>query len=245
MFMWPIGFAAAAINIFWMSREGWSDRMRGSAVFWARTAIASGLPFVVAVFLYYVASPWNLPLKIDPIGGEAGYEEIVARAQAELDKTGATWIATTDYRTYAMLRWLLRDRVPVIEINERGRFQDFRDPGMDRIRGHAGLYVGRVPEDQLPLWRGLQVQREPLGTVERHWQGLVMDTYVLEKLTGWTPELAPPKDSPLFGWRVLARVNPNSQDDAFITPRRLSFAADPRRDRTISGVAAPRMAMAW
>lgn len=28
--------------------------------------------------------------------------------------TGATWIATTDYRTYAMLRWHLKDKVPVI-----------------------------------------------------------------------------------------------------------------------------------
>ena len=31
-----------------------------------------------------------------------------------------------------------------------------------------------------------------------------MDVYALEKLTGWTPELAPPRDSPLFRWRVLA-----------------------------------------
>jgi hypothetical protein len=31
-----------------------------------------------------------------------------------------------------------------------------------------------------------------------------MDTYALEKLTGWTPELSPPPDSPLFKWRVLA-----------------------------------------
>jgi len=33
---------------------------------------------------------------------------------------------------------------------------------------------------------------------------VVMDTYALEKLTGWTPELSPPPDSPLFRWRVLA-----------------------------------------
>jgi len=31
-----------------------------------------------------------------------------------------------------------------------------------------------------------------------------MDTYALEKLTGWTPELSPPPDSPLFRTRVLA-----------------------------------------
>jgi hypothetical protein len=32
----------------------------------------------------------------------------------------------------------------------------------------------------------------------------VSDTYALQKLTGWTPELSPPKDSPLYQWRVLA-----------------------------------------
>ena len=31
-----------------------------------------------------------------------------------------------------------------------------------------------------------------------------MDTYALEKLTGWTPELSPPPDSPLYGVRALA-----------------------------------------
>ncbi len=204
MFMWPVGFAAAAINLAALPREGWPQWMIKSTIFWARTALVTGIAFVVAVFLYYTVAPWNLIGKADPIGGEAGYEQVVARVQAELEKTGATWVATTDYRTYAMLRWLLKDRVPVIEINERGRFQDFRDPGMDRIRGHAGLYVGREPDDQSSLWALIPAKREPLERVERRWRGLVMDTYALEKLTGWTPELSPPKDSPLFQWRVLA-----------------------------------------
>jgi len=33
---------------------------------------------------------------------------------------------------------------------------------------------------------------------------MVMDTYALEKLTGWTPELSPPPDSPLYRARALA-----------------------------------------
>ena len=40
--------------------------------------------------------------------------------------------------------------------------------------------------------------------MKRVWRGVVMDTYALEKLTGWTPELSPPPDSALFRWRVLA-----------------------------------------
>jgi hypothetical protein len=46
--------------------------------------------------------------------------------------------------------------------------------------------------------------REPLERVDRVWRGIVMDSYTLEKLTGWTPELSPPPDSPLFRWRALA-----------------------------------------
>jgi 4-amino-4-deoxy-L-arabinose transferase-like glycosyltransferase len=204
MFMWPVGFAATAINLVAMTREGWSARMLRSSLFWARTAVVSGIAFVVLVFLYYVAAPWNLLGKIDPVGAEAGYEEVAARVQAALDETGATWIATSDYRTYAMMRWLFRGRVPVIEINERGRFQDFADPGMERIKERAGIYLGREPDNRASLWGSIPATREPLGQVERRWRGVLTDTYVIEKLTGWTPELSPPKDSPLFQWRVLA-----------------------------------------
>jgi hypothetical protein len=156
------------------------------------------------VFFYYVAAPWNLIGRVDPVGGEAGYEQVVARVQDQLQKTGAGWIATTDYRTYAMLRWYFNGRVPVIQINERGRYQGFRDPGMDRIRSLPGLYVARDPDNRLPLWNETTARREPLEQVERKWRGTLMDTYALEKLSGWTPEFAPPPDSPFFKWRVLA-----------------------------------------
>jgi hypothetical protein len=54
------------------------------------------------------------------------------------------------------------------------------------------------------VWGSIPAKREQLGQVERRWRGVLTDTYVIEKLTGWTPELSPPTDSPLFQWRVLA-----------------------------------------
>jgi 4-amino-4-deoxy-L-arabinose transferase-like glycosyltransferase len=204
MFMWPTGFAAAAVNVAMLPKEAWPGWMIRSTVFWARTAIVTGIATVVLVFLYYVAAPWNFIGSNDPIGGEAGYEAVVARVEAELKASGATWIATTDYRTYAMLRWFLHDRVPVIQVNERGRFQGFADPGMALISAHPGLYVAREPDNALPLWATTTAVRDPLERVERVWRGTVMDTYALEKLTVWTPELSPPPDSPWFRWRVLA-----------------------------------------
>jgi len=235
MFMWPVGFAAAAVNLAMMPGEGWSARTIRSGIFWVNTALVSGIAFVVIVFLYYVAAPWNFIGRMDPIGAEAGFEQVAARAQAALDETGGTWIATNDYRTYAMMRWLFRGRVPVVEINERGRFQDFRDPGMNRIVGRSGIYIGRQPDDDSPLWKSIPAKREQLGQVERRWRGVLIDTYTVDKLTGWTPELTPPKDSPLFQWRVLALR---------ATPRPLSSAANPSRDPTASAAAARRTATA-
>ena len=205
MFLWPAGFAATAINLAMLSREGWPDWIVKSSFGWARVAVISGIAFVVCVFLYYVAAPWNFIGRADPVGGEAGYERVVARARDQLQKTGATWIATTDYRTYAMLRWYFNGSgVPVVQINERGRFQDFRDPGMALIKDRPGLYVAREPDNQLPLWNLTTARRQPLERVERDWRGIVMDIYALEKITGWTPDLSPPAESPLFKWRVLA-----------------------------------------
>jgi 4-amino-4-deoxy-L-arabinose transferase-like glycosyltransferase len=204
MFIWPVGFAAAAINTAMLPREGFPAWMIRSTISWAYAAVVSGIVFVVLVFLYYVATPWNFIGRIDPAGGEAGYEQVADRAQAELQKIGATWIATTDYRTYSMLRWYFNGRVPVVQINERGRFLGFRDPGISLIKGHTGLYVGREPDNINPLWAATTAIREPLERVDRSWRGIVMDTYALEKLTGWTPELSPPPDSPLYRWRVLA-----------------------------------------
>jgi hypothetical protein len=215
MFIWPAGFAAVAINITMLRREGRSAAMIALAVSSSRAAIVSGIAFVIVVFLYYIATPWNFLGRADPIGGEAGYEQVVDRANAELQKTGATWIGTSDYRTYAMLRWFFGDRVPVIQINERGRYLGFRDPGMNLIKGHTGLYVGREPDNSVtnPFWGSTTAIREPLERVERSWRGRVMDTYSLEKLTGWTPELSPPPDSPLYGWRVLAGDTGRWRDD--------------------------------
>jgi 4-amino-4-deoxy-L-arabinose transferase-like glycosyltransferase len=205
MFLWPAGFAATAINATMLSREKFPEWIVKSTIGWIRTAIIAGIAFVVGVFLYYVAAPWNFIGRTDPVGGEAGYEKVVARARDQLKRTSASWIATTDYRTYAMLRWHFNGQVPVIQINERGRFQGFRDPGMEWVKGHTGLYVAREPDNTLTsLWSETTALRTPLERVERSWRGVVMDTYALEKLERYTPDLSPPPDSILFRWRVLA-----------------------------------------
>jgi hypothetical protein len=103
-----------------------------------------------------------------------------------LKKTGATWIATTDYRTYAMLRWHFNGHVPVIQINERGRFRDSAIPAWTGSGAIRALRRTRTGQHVAVLERD-HGGAHPLERVERSWRGVVMDSYALEKLERWTP----------------------------------------------------------
>ena len=63
-----------------VGRIGWSNRPSGGR----GSPSISGIAFVVGVFFYYVAAPWNFIGRTDPVGGEAGYEQVVARARNQL-----------------------------------------------------------------------------------------------------------------------------------------------------------------
>ena len=207
MFLWPAGFAATAINLVMLPREGWPDWIVKSTFWWARVAVISGIAFVVGVFFYYVAAPWNWIGKTDPVGGEAGYEAgRGARARAVASRPARPGSRRRIIAPTRCCAGISTARCRSSRSTSAADFIGFRDPGMNAIKDHPGLYVAREPDHRLPLWDLTTAKRQPLARVERVWRGVVMDTYALEKVTGWTPELSPPPDSPLFRWRVLAGV---------------------------------------
>jgi 4-amino-4-deoxy-L-arabinose transferase-like glycosyltransferase len=207
MFLWPVGFAAVAINWVRLREENWMPRIVSLTGGWIVAAIVTGIPVVVLVFLYAVASPWNLIGRTDPIGGEGGFEQVAAQVEADMALTGASWVATMDYRTYAMLRWFLRDRgVPVVQINQRSRFIGFRDPGLAAVQSDKGLYVGRATAAADPDWAFTSATLTPVGRVDRVWRGTLMESYETQTISGWRPQLNPPPASPLYRWPDLAGV---------------------------------------
>ncbi len=206
MFMWPPAIAVAAINVTRLAEDGWSASTVRAGHRWITTSIVVGIPFVVLAFLYSVAAPWNLLGRNDPIGTEAGYDQLAERAVQEMQATGATWIATTNYRVYAMLRWHLKDSVPVIQVNERSRFIGFRDPGMDRVKGKPGLYIAQPDGDERALLVNAGAKLEPLAQLNTMWRGTPMRSFQIDKLTGWTPELNPAPDTPFYRPPALAEL---------------------------------------
>ena len=74
---------------------------------------------------------------------------------------GATWFATTDYRIYSMLRWHLKDRFPVAQVNERNRYIGFGIQDADI--GPIGLYIAPQDETWSELWGATTARLDPVG----------------------------------------------------------------------------------
>lgn len=197
LFVWPFGFACVAINLKrWLQEAPDSSTARIGPLA-AAMAVLTGIGFVVLVMIYYAGANANLLGKNDSIGKEAGFAQVVEAAKDELEKVGATWFATTDYRIYSMLRWHLRDRVPVVQINERSRYTGFGIRETD-IAGPVGLYIAPKDESWSAIWGATTAVLEPVGQADLTWRGVRYDTYRMQKLTNWKPVLSPPPGDPLF-----------------------------------------------
>jgi len=189
LFVWPLAFACAVINLKQWRQEAPASAMARITPAILGVAIVSGMVFVAATQLYYIGGTANYLKKNDPIGKEAGFAALVAVAEQKRIEANATWFATTDYHIYSLLRWHLRDAVPVIQVNERSRYIGFTSTALD---GLVGLYVAPTDDGNTTLWEKTIAKLQPVGEADLVWRGFRYDTYAFQKLTDWKPALSPP-----------------------------------------------------
>jgi 4-amino-4-deoxy-L-arabinose transferase-like glycosyltransferase len=195
MVLWPPAFAAAALTLDDLRRQKhqWALLLTRAAVL-----AIGGTGLVLLILAYYVILGPLLPGKLDPIGQEAGYEAVARKAVEMMESTGATWIATTEYRTYAMLRWHLKDRVPVLQINERSRFVGFDQEKLRGLDPQSALYVtprGLIPKE---MWARMGVERRTVGMARRTWRGRRLTKFYFQQTTGWRADFAPARGALLY-----------------------------------------------
>jgi hypothetical protein len=196
-----MAFACAAINLKDILQLQPKSRLAKIGPPLLIISVASGLAFVAATQMYYIDGTANVLRRDDPIGKEAGFAGVVDAAEAARQLIGARWFATTDYRTYAMLRWHLRTTgVPVVQVNERSRFTDFVEPVLE---GSNALYVAPRGAPDAKMLALTSATLQTVGKIDLTWRGTTYDTYVLQQMTDWTPVLSPPSDDP------FARARPH------------------------------------
>jgi hypothetical protein len=187
-FVWPMGVLALALALPWEAAPRRIAALAG-------VVALPGALLVGAFFHHAIADTAVWGGKGDPFGQDAGFGEMADKVLAEARTSGATWIATSEYRTYANLLWHIGTQIPVLMISERARFLDFapRDPG--EFTGTA-LYAHLGPASPLVA----QAASGPSQAIPITWRGTVMGRMTVETLAGFTPELNPAPGSPAYAW---------------------------------------------
>jgi 4-amino-4-deoxy-L-arabinose transferase-like glycosyltransferase len=184
-FLWPIGILALAVALPWTT----APRRVAALV---AAIVATGFP-VVAALLYHATFDHSVWFGTgDPFGQDAGYGEMANDVLELARQSDASWIATTDYRTYAELQWHIGKSMRVVQVNERARFLDFA-PIMASTLGGRALYV-----HPLTASATLDAARAPVTTVPINWRGQLMQQVAVDQLDNFAPDLSPQPGSPMY-----------------------------------------------
>ena len=203
MLIWPFAFTAAAINLAQIRQSPQTNWPLRTAQGWAVAALLVGAVLNVGAFYYYALSNNPGLGKRDPIGKESGYREVALQAKAAADQAGAMWIAAINYRIYAMLRWHLKDSIPVVQVTERSRFIGFTDEkAKAAIRSGIGLFVDTVPENNL-IANTTPAVMQVVGDADQTWRGVVIDKFLFKTIRNWKPDLSPLRDTLFYNWHPL------------------------------------------
>lgn len=163
----PIAILAA------LALGGWSVKARGTV----------GMAVVMTCGLLGAAfNPWHpIGTADNPPNQTRGWDAAHADIQAEIEATGATWIATTSYATTGMLAYQFQN-LPVWSVDELQRY-GFKGDFPDQLCEATGLLVERTkiaPDLAIGLFEAIG----EISTVRRMQGETELQSYRLRQVKG-------------------------------------------------------------
>jgi 4-amino-4-deoxy-L-arabinose transferase-like glycosyltransferase len=150
------------------------------------------VPFAIVaallVFAYVIAPADRYFPGKDPVDSMRGWPAFAEGVEALREKAGAVWVGTAQYETTAELSFELRDKAPVVPVNERPRYS-FALPPDPALLAKPGLLVVRAVSDLAPF-RACFAQLTLIGTLNRAGATTVIDSFNTYRTEGPVPDLA-------------------------------------------------------
>lgn len=156
---------------------------------WSLSGIVLGIVVAVIVQIHAVSPFTGSFARKDPTFQLRGWPEIGQKIRQIAQDSGARYIATTGYGLNAQLAFLLKDELPVIQLNERLRYVMIADPDPALFR-ETGLYITVERRDRS------ETLQETFGVIRKIASlPRAVDGTFLENLVVY--EAADPSSSPL------------------------------------------------
>jgi len=143
-----------------------------------RWAVGIGLLLSGLIYWHTLYPLVRLPGQKDPTAQTRGWRALAAEVERARAATGACWIATSNYATTGQLAYALKDKAPVVQLNERIRYLHLPAPDADLLKCPA-LYV-ELERRADPAWLGERFQSVTrLGSLTRSHAGVPLATYAI------------------------------------------------------------------
>jgi 4-amino-4-deoxy-L-arabinose transferase-like glycosyltransferase len=183
-FLFPAFAVAAAAAA---SSEAWTGIASRIATLSAR--LAAPVAALVLGFCYLQALGGVLPAgRADPISRLLGFgmrDSAAAIVQLQLE-SGAAGLVTTDYATAGWLAFYLPSTVPVVTLNDRGRWT-MAPFASSALLAKPLLYVAEKRRDRHEILASEFARVEPAREIERRRGAVELDRYVVYRVEGLRP----------------------------------------------------------
>lgn len=175
-FIYPALAVAAAVSL--------TGRVRSSRwlTFWRGAAVPVAALLVAAI---YGQALFGLVQMRDPVSRLLGYgmKPVTTNIEQLYTREHATAVVTTNYALNGWLSWYLREKAPVIQLNERSRYLNEPAPDLRLLRGPV-IYVSQVRNQQTAELAHRFAQITPLENLLRTRNRAVIDQYAVFRLDG-------------------------------------------------------------